>query len=117
MGRHLEAFQIYSKVLKIGHHGSLSTAQSSIARYHLCRDIQGIEYNPALAHSMLVALVESTNDPLAHYWLGSIYDEGIPGLFEIDRQKAFHHFLIAADAGDNDATFLVSGLCHDFLNN
>lgn len=111
MARHVEAFCIYSLVLKIGDplrdKLPMQTAKSSVARYHLCRDIDGIQYDPVLAHTMLSELVETTNDPLSHYWLGSIYDEGIPGLFNIDRQKAFRHFLIAAEAGDNDATFLV----------
>lgn len=111
MARHKEAFELYSTVLE---HGDLikdkhcmQTAQVAIARYHLCHDIEGVIYDPALAHKMLLEVVETTNDPHAHYWLGSIYDEGIPGLFEIDRQKAFQHFLVSANAGDVDATFLV----------
>ncbi|KAG2235737.1 hypothetical protein INT48_009152 [Thamnidium elegans] len=109
MGRHSEAFKLYSQVLTKGVDAqSIQTAQLSVARYHLYHDIDGVTYNPSLAHAMFVALVEKTNDPHAHYWLGSIYDEGISGLFEIDRQKAFHHFTIAANGGDNDATFLVA---------
>ncbi|KAI8639391.1 hypothetical protein BD408DRAFT_272249 [Parasitella parasitica] len=112
MARHTEAFRLYSLVVDKGvpekDELAINTAKLSIARYHLCRDIQHVQYDPMLAHSMLQNLVETTNNPHAHYWLGSIYDEGIPGMFEIDRQKAFHHFLIAADAGDNDATFLVA---------
>jgi TPR repeat protein len=112
MARHVDAFRLYSLVLNRGDPAkdiqSIQTAQLSVARYHLCHDVDGVVYDPVLAHHMLLALVETTNDPHAHYWLGSIYDEGIPGLFEIDRQKAFHHFLIAAQGGDNDATFLVS---------
>ncbi|KAG1088916.1 hypothetical protein G6F42_020131 [Rhizopus arrhizus] len=112
MARHTEAFRLYKTVLEKGVAEkdalSIETAKLSIARYHLCRDIPGVQYDPLLAHTMLQALVETTNNPHAHYWLGSIYDEGIPGLFDIDREKAFNHFLIAADAGDNDATFLVS---------
>lgn len=114
MARHQEAFRLYSLILQRGDpikdRQSIQTAQLSVARYHLCHDVQGVQYDPVLAHNMLLALVETTNDPHAHYWLGSIYDEGIPGLFEIDRQKAFHHFLIAAEGGDNDAAFLVSFL-------
>ncbi|CAO3645736.1 unnamed protein product [Mucor fragilis] len=112
MARHAEAFRLYTTVLDKGVAGkddlSIETAHLSIARYHLCRDIPSVRYDPLLAHTMLQTLVETTNNPHAHYWLGSIYDEGIPGLFDIDREKAFNHFLIAADAGDNDATFLVA---------
>jgi TPR repeat protein len=111
MARHTEAFKLYNTVLEKGlaekDKLSIETAKLSIARYHLCHDIQNVRYDPMLAHTMLQNLVETTNNPHAHYWLGSIYDEGIPGMFNIDRQKASHHFLIAADAGDNDATFLV----------
>ncbi|KAL0140525.1 hypothetical protein V8B55DRAFT_1508043 [Mucor lusitanicus] len=112
MARHTEAFRLYTTVLEKGAADrdalSVETAKLSVARYHLCRDIPGVRYDPLLAHTMLQTLVETANNPHAHYWLGSIYDEGIPGLFEIDREKAFNHFLIAADAGDNDATFLVA---------
>ena len=111
MARHTEAFDLYSKVLTAEqsekHRQPIQTARLSVARYHLCRDIEGVPYDPLLAHTMLLDLTEETSDSQAHYWLGSIYDEGIPGLFEIDRQKAFHHFTIAAEGGDNDATFLV----------
>ena len=112
MARHTEAFALYNIVLEHGDQekdaASIQTATVAIARYHLCRDIEGIAYDPAQAHDMLLAVVKTTNDPHAHYWLGSIYDEGIPGLFDIDRQKAFQHFLVSANAGDIDATFLVS---------
>ncbi|KAI9486573.1 MAG: hypothetical protein EXX96DRAFT_47023 [Benjaminiella poitrasii] len=112
MAQHTEAFRIYRNILERGDpirdKQSIQTAQLSVARYHLCRDIDGIQYNPVLAHKMLTKLVETTNNPHAHYWLGSIYDEGIPELFGIDRQKAFQHFMIAAEGGDNDATFLVA---------
>ncbi|CEP08949.1 hypothetical protein [Parasitella parasitica] len=112
MARHADAFRLYRLVLDRGvpeRDGlAIDTARLSIARYHLCRDVAHVQYDPLLAHSMLQSLVETSNSPHAHYWLGSIYDEGIPGLFEIDRQKAFQHFLIAANAGDNDATFLVA---------
>lgn len=108
MARHTEAFRLYLTVLQNAQDKpSLQTAQLSVARYHLCHDVEGVTYDPRLAHEMLLTLVGTTNDAHAHYWLGSIYDEGIPGLFEIDRQKAFQHFLIAANGGDNDATFLV----------
>ncbi|KAI8375077.1 hypothetical protein EDC96DRAFT_497811 [Choanephora cucurbitarum] len=112
MARHTEAFDLYSRVLSAEHFEKhrqpIQTARLSVARYHLCRDIEGVPYDPLLAHTMLLDLIEETGDSQAHYWLGSIYDEGIPGLFEIDRQKAFHHFTIAAEGGDNDATFLVA---------
>lgn len=109
MARHPEAFRLYSTVLNstTADTSCLQTAQLSVARYHLCHDIEGVTYDPRLAHEMLLTLVSTSNDPHAHYWLGSIYDEGIPQVFEIDRQKAFHHFMIAAEGGDNDATFLV----------
>ncbi|KAI8377338.1 hypothetical protein BD560DRAFT_390814 [Blakeslea trispora] len=112
MARHTEAFDLYSKVLKAKnsekHRQPIQVARLSVARYHLCRDIEGVPYDPLLAHRMLLDLIEETNDSQAHYWLGSIYDEGIPGVFEIDRQKAFRHFTIAAEGGDSDATFLVA---------
>lgn len=115
LSRHTEAFIVYNKVLMNRNTTrdirTIQTAECSIARYHLCRDIEGIEYNPTLAYTMLLKLTETSNDPFAHYWLGSIYDEGIPGVVEIERQKAYHHFVIAAEAGDNDATFLVSNIC------
>lgn len=110
LGRHTEAFKLYSLVLNTGtHQPSMETAHLSVARYHLYRDIEGVKYDPKLAHDMLIELVQSSNNDHAHahYWLGSIYDEGIDGLFEIDRQKAFHHFTIAAEGGDTDATFQV----------
>jgi TPR repeat protein len=112
MARHAEAFRLYSTVLENGDpvqdKQSIQTAQVAVARYHLCHDIEGVTYDPIKAHTMLLSVVETTNDPHAHYWLGSIYDEGIPGVFDIDRQKAFQHFLVSANAGDVDATFLVS---------
>lgn len=112
MARHTEAFAVYNKVLTlepmVADKRSIQTAQCSIARYHLCRDIEGVQYNPTLAYTILLNLTETSNDPLAHYWLGAIYDEGIPGVVDIQRQKAFHHFMVAAESGDNDATFLVN---------
>lgn len=111
MGHHTEAFRIYHRVLETGDPvkdlESIQTAQLSVARYHVGPIIDGIPHDPVLAHDMFLNLAKTTNNPHVHYWLGSIYDEGIPGLFGVDRQKAFHHFLIAANAGDNDATFLV----------
>ncbi|KAI7906989.1 uncharacterized protein BX663DRAFT_494427 [Cokeromyces recurvatus] len=113
LARHTDAFRLYSHVLKYGDpvkdKQSIQTAHLSVARYHLCREaIEGIQYDPVLAHKMLLNLVETSSNPHAHYWLGSIYDEGIPELFDIDRLKAFQHFMIAAEGGDNDATFLVA---------
>ncbi|KAI8991281.1 hypothetical protein BDF20DRAFT_831338 [Mycotypha africana] len=129
-GRHFEAFEIFSDVLNHCKNAVDETncnenkiiqepyniAQLSVARYYLCRNIKGINYNPMLAHTMLCDLIQrDTNNAHAHYWLGSIYDEGIPGFFEIDRLKAFQHFKIAAEAGDNDATFLVAYMMSNYV--
>jgi TPR repeat protein len=112
MGQHKDAFRIYQHVIETGDSvkdlESIQTAKLSVARYHLGPIIDGIPHDPVLAHDMFIKLAETSNNPHVHYWLGSIYDEGIPGVVDIDRQKAFEHFVIAADAGDNDATFLVS---------
>ncbi|KAI8891444.1 HCP-like protein [Backusella circina FSU 941] len=112
MSKHLDAFRVFSYV---AHHAdhikddlSLQTAQLSIARYHLCHNIEGIPYHPQKAVDMLTTLTQTTNNAYAHYWLGSCYDEGIADICEMDRQKAFYHFRMAAEAGDVDATFLVA---------
>lgn len=111
MSKHLDAFRVFSYVANhadpIKDNSSVQTAQLSIARYHLCHDIDGIPYHPHKAIDMLTTLTQTTQNPYAHYWLGSCYDEGIAGICEMDRQKAFYHFRMAAEAGDVDATFLV----------
>ncbi|KAI8997709.1 hypothetical protein BDB01DRAFT_713438 [Pilobolus umbonatus] len=112
MGRYSEAFKLFSQIVTLGHpvkdEQSITTAQLSIARYHLRENIEGVEYNPSLAISMLTSLAESKNDACAHYWLGCCYDEGILGHCEIDRVKAFHHYMIAAELDDDDAIFTVA---------
>jgi TPR repeat protein len=112
MGRDTEAFRIYKLVIEIGDPvkdlASIQMAQLCVARYYVIGNIDGIPYDPVLAHDMFLKLAETSNNPHVHYWLGCIYEEGVPGIFAIDHQKAFHHFSIAADAGDNDATVMVT---------
>ncbi|CAO3675937.1 unnamed protein product [Rhizopus stolonifer] len=119
MGRHADAFAVHSDILAHADperdREPTELAKLSLGRYHLRSDIQGIPHNPALSFQLWTELVESTHHPDAFYWLGSCYDEGIPGVCEIDRVKAFLLFTTAAELGDPDSMFTVAGMLSNYL--
>ncbi|KAI9260151.1 hypothetical protein BY458DRAFT_516707 [Sporodiniella umbellata] len=119
MGRHASAFKVHSEILEnadpVRDKEPMELAKLSLGRYHLRSDIQGIPHHPSLSFKLWTELVETTQHPDAFYWLGSCYDEGIPGVCEIDRVKAFLLFTTAAELGDSDSMFTVAGMMSNYL--
>ncbi|KAG0164094.1 hypothetical protein DFQ28_010813 [Apophysomyces sp. BC1034] len=105
MGRHHHALDCFTKAA--GHETIGKKAKLMIARYHL-HGWAG-EKDPNLAFNMLTELANADDrDAGAHYWLGACFEEGLPGTCERELQKAFDHYLLAAEAGDVDGEFQVA---------
>ncbi|KAL0087480.1 hypothetical protein J3Q64DRAFT_1482137 [Phycomyces blakesleeanus] len=84
------------------------TARLMVARYNI-HGWGGLPKNPHVAFEILYSLAsESQQDANAHYWLAACYEEGIPGKCEKQIEKAFEHYLVAANLGDTDAEFQVT---------
>ncbi|KAF7727770.1 hypothetical protein EC973_007001 [Apophysomyces ossiformis] len=105
MGRHLDALQGFAQIVSNDTIGSM--AKLMIARYHL-HGWAG-ETDRPLAFQMLTELAShGLSHAGAHYWLGACYEEGIPGTCEQELQKAFDHYLAAAQTGEVNGEFQVA---------
>ncbi|KAG0185369.1 hypothetical protein DFQ28_009473 [Apophysomyces sp. BC1034] len=86
------------------------TAALMVARYQL-HGWAGTPKDQNAAFRILETLAsQSDQDNHAHYWLAVCYEEGIPSVCEVDIQKAYQHYLIAANSGDADAEFQVASM-------
>ncbi|KAF7722301.1 hypothetical protein EC973_003452 [Apophysomyces ossiformis] len=84
------------------------SAALMVARYQL-HGWAGITKDQKSAFRILETLAkQSDQDSHAHYWLAVCYEEGIPFVCEMDRSKAYHHYLVAANLGYADAEFQVA---------
>ncbi|KAI8393861.1 uncharacterized protein BYT42DRAFT_542057 [Radiomyces spectabilis] len=115
MGRHRDAFDEFSRIASSQElpntslkRSPMRTAKLMVARYLLHGWIP-MTKDPATAFEMLSELANGRNDDgHAHYWLGACFEEGIPHVCERNMQKAFDHYLLAAEADDTDAQFQVA---------
>ncbi|KAI8330699.1 hypothetical protein BC941DRAFT_439954 [Chlamydoabsidia padenii] len=86
---------------------SKRAATLMVARYRL-HGWTGTKDSAAAFELLLQLTHDNSSDGHAHYWLAACYEEGIPGICNQDRGKAYHHYHIAAVAGDTDAQFQVA---------
>ncbi|KAI9027384.1 hypothetical protein CLU79DRAFT_832767 [Phycomyces nitens] len=120
MGRHQDAFQSFERISSSQdppktsidsdqlHPNPSRTARLMMARYNI-HGWGGIPKNPHAAFEILYDLAsESQQDANAHYWLAACYEEGVPGKCEKQIEKAFEHYLVAANLGDTDAEFQIA---------
>lgn len=87
-------------------HRSRRAATLMVARYRL-HGWTGSK-DPGAAFEILKRLTrDNATDGHAHYWIAACFEEGIPGVCDQNLGKAYHHYQIAAVAGDTDAQFQV----------
>ncbi|KAI9319137.1 hypothetical protein BX666DRAFT_1854633 [Dichotomocladium elegans] len=79
-------------------------ARVMLARFYL-HGWGHVTKNAARAFELLK---QSLDLPVAHYWLGACYEEGIPGTLVPDLALAFEHYKMAAAGGDVDGEFQVA---------
>ncbi|CEP14714.1 hypothetical protein [Parasitella parasitica] len=85
------------------------TAKRMVALLYLDERDTTTPYKPKEAFKLLTELIASVPeaDADAHYWIAVCYEEGIPGVVEIDLAKAFEHYVAGANLGSIDSQFQV----------
>lgn len=99
-GRYDEAFRLFSAVAAADNEIGQAAAQYRVGEMYL--EGQGTSRDPLAAKRMfeLSAKTEERSwRRLALYKLGDMYEDGIPGAVEIDRQEASKYFKMSADSG------------------
>ncbi|KAI8367250.1 hypothetical protein BD560DRAFT_371623 [Blakeslea trispora] len=81
-------------------------AKRMIALFYLDKANTSTPYKPKEAFDMLMSLAKS-DDADAHYWVAVCYEEGVPGVINIDLSKSFEHYVISANLGMSDSQFQV----------
>ena len=82
------------------------TAKRMIALFYLDDKDTSTPYKPKEGFNILMSLAKS-EDADAHYWVAVCYEEGVPGVVDIDLSKSFEHYVISANLGMSDSQFQV----------
>ncbi|OBZ86962.1 Protein sel-1 2 [Choanephora cucurbitarum] len=81
-------------------------AKRMIALFYLDDKDTSTPYKPKEGFNILMSLAKS-EDAGAHYWVAVCYEEGVPGVVDIDLSKSFEHYVISANLGMSDSQFQV----------